>query len=224
MNGQANCNTGVAAERVFRSHDRSTISVPELAAMQRGYLERLGTIVEQLTTIMRQPDTLNEPAGEVPLNGYTCAHDIKPGVPLEALVRRTLPSGAVAYGMPTNLLRWIVAKFAGGNRIAFVHDRPESRSASIEIVGKNDRPIAAAMNFAAKCWGTEEVIIHVDGKDARRFIEHAVAQKLNVAICDPYIESLVTAASQCHAVRSQKADAPRSVAVLEHVPADGSSQ
>jgi sarcosine oxidase gamma subunit len=56
-----------------------------------------------------------------------------------------------------------------------------TRSASIEIVGKNDCEILGAVNFAAKHWSTDEVSIHIDGEDARRVIEHAFAHNLNIA-------------------------------------------
>lgn len=69
MNAQANNRPGTNTERVFRSHDRPTISVPELVAIQRGYLERLGAIVDQLSTTVRRPDALapiiNSPPQEV---------------------------------------------------------------------------------------------------------------------------------------------------------------
>ncbi len=65
MNGQANSEPGTNTERVFRSHDRPTISVPELVAIQRGYLERLGAIVEQLSAVVRRRDAL-APVVEAP--------------------------------------------------------------------------------------------------------------------------------------------------------------
>ena len=58
MNGQPNTATATNTERVFRSHARPTISVPELVAIQRSYLERLGATVEQLSTVVRRPDAL----------------------------------------------------------------------------------------------------------------------------------------------------------------------
>jgi len=99
-----------------------------------------------------------------------------------------------------------------------------ARSASIEIVGKNDREIIAAMKFAAEHWRTDEVIIRVYGKHARRVIEHAVAHNLNIANRDHYIQSLVSAARERLAVQAREAVTRRRGAVIERVPADGSSR
>jgi len=93
--------------------------------MQRGYLERLGTIVDQLTIIMRRLDAptgvVNSPAAEVLLSGCPHMYDIQREMQLASLVRKTLGDGAVSDSLPTNLLRSIVAKLLGASRTAFVH-------------------------------------------------------------------------------------------------------
>jgi hypothetical protein len=91
-------------------------------------------------------------------------------------------------------------------------------------VGKSDCQIIDAMSFAAKLWSNDEVVIHVDAKDARRVIERAVVHNLNIANHDHHIQSLVTAARERLAVRACGAVTRRRVASFERVLADGRSR
>ncbi len=184
MNGQVNGNTGTHTERVFRSHDRPNISAPELAAMQRGYLERLGTIVEELSTITRRPDVqtgvIDSPGSATARN--ECSRGIERSATLAHLVRRTLDGGAVGYSLPTNLLRSIVAKLTGANGIAFVHNGAGSRSASIEVRGKDECEIMAAMAFAANLWLNED---HRTRRRSGRSPGHRTCRRAQPQHCQP---------------------------------------
>ncbi len=48
--------TSLKPERTSRPPERPNISVAELAALQRGHVERLGKLIEQLTAVMSRPN------------------------------------------------------------------------------------------------------------------------------------------------------------------------
>jgi len=206
-----------------RLQDRPNVSVAELAALQRGYVERLGKLIEQLTAVMNRPDP---PAAAI--GSPAPVHDAaRPNVSrgtddrerFAHLVRTPLTGGDASFRLPTDPVRSTVAKVLGAPRPAFVERGAATNSSYLELVGTKDREIAAAMAYAAERWGNDEIIIHVGGRHTEKIIEQAVAHGLNVANRDSYIQSLVTrerARQADPAVQRRRAGtAAETIAVIE---------
>ena len=222
MNGQISPNGKTADTRSERPRleDRPNVSVAELAALQRGYVERLGKLIEQLTAVMSGPipptAAIGSPAPASGIKGSR--HDMR-DERLDKLVRTRMPGGDISYGFRTDAVRSTVAKVLGASRPAFVERAAESTSPYLELVGTNDREIATAIAFAAERCGNDEIIIHVSGRHTAKIIEHAVAQGLNIANRDSYIQALVAQErarqSISPAERGRSTSAASTIAVIE---------
>ena len=180
-----------------------------------------GSSIEQLAALMNRPDPPTAVIGSTAAARDATdirrrtAHDDRLG----KLTRTVLPDGSTCYGLQTDLVRSTVAKVLGAPRPAFVERGAATNSPYLELVGTKDQEIAAAMAYAAQRWGNDEVIIHVGGRHTAKIVEHAVAQGLNVANRDSYIQSLVAQerARQADptARRLRTASAADTIAVIE---------
>jgi hypothetical protein len=110
---------------------------------------------------------------------------------LGKLKRTTLANGDVSYSLPTDSVRAATADVLGLPREAFVHCNPHSWNDHIKVVGTTDRQLIAAMQYAKKRWGDDEVLLHTGDKHRDKVIEHAVRAGLNIANRDPEIQALV---------------------------------
>lgn len=226
MNGHVSQTGSLAEPKTERTRvqERPNISVAEFAAIQRGYVERLGKLIEQLAAVMNRPDApaaavgSPAPAREMADVVHGVAHDSPGG----KLTRTVLPDGSVSYGLGTDVVRSAVAKLLGAPRPAFVERGAATSSPYLEIVGTKDQEIAAAMAHAAKRWGNDEILIHAGGRHTAKIVEHAVAHGLNVANRDSYIQYLVARERDRQAnplTRRFQADGARkNIAVIERAP------
>jgi hypothetical protein len=143
-----------------RLQDRPNISFAELAAMQRGYVERLGKLIEQRAAVMNRPNPPTAaigspaPAREPAVDNFGCRvwNDERLG----KLTRTVLSDGSTSYGLRTDVVRSAVAKVLGAPLPAFVERGAATNSPYLEVVGTKDREIAAAMASAAQRWGNDE--------------------------------------------------------------------
>lgn len=165
----------------------------KLAEMQREKTAELSRLIEQISKSIEKSGAVAAvaPAKEVDVEQdaigrrYAVERDIA-----DRNLRVTrLPSGDVAYSIPGDVLR--TANGALGSHYAFVERGTRTKSPFIEIAGSSDRQIEAAVTYAARRWAGEDVVIHAEGKDERRVIEHAVRAGLNIVNDDPRVKSLV---------------------------------
>jgi hypothetical protein len=182
-------------ERTSRLRDRPNISVAELAAMQRGYVERLGRLIEQLAAVMSRQNPPTAAIGS-PATAHAGTQDDVDRAVIRyersgKLTRTLLADGSVGYTLGTDLVRSTVARFLGEPSPAFIERGAAMKAPYLEILGTKDHEIAAAMAFAAQRWGKDEIVIHVGGRHTSKIIGHAVAQGLNIANPDAYVQSLV---------------------------------
>jgi hypothetical protein len=155
------------------------------------------------------PDEAERIADEVGLSQF-----------LGKLQRVTLANGDHSYALPMDALRSATASMLRLPREAFVHVAPESDRDQIKIIGTSDRQLFAAMAFARKRWGDDEIIIHVGDKHREKVIEQAVRAGLNIANRDQQIQALVVKVRerQANAIAKEASAFDREkLPLLEHV-------
>jgi hypothetical protein len=159
------------------------------------------------------------PARDAAATGY--GHAMNRNDRLGRLTRTLLADGSAAYALHTDRVRSTVARLLGPPAPAFVERGAATTSPYLELVGTKDHEIAAAMPFAAQRWGNDDVIIHVGGRHTAKIIEHAVANGLNVANRDAYIQWLVARERkrQVDPLRRRAGAAADPIAVVERAPA-----
>jgi hypothetical protein len=140
-------------ERPTGPHDRRSISVSELAAMQRGYVERLGKVAEQLEALMQRTSEPNAAFGET--------ESVQPWEvePRGGLTREPLRNGDAGYHLVAEFLRSTVGRISRRPRLAFVVRGAENGSPYVKLIGTKDHELGVAVAFAAERWEHFEVII-----------------------------------------------------------------
>lgn len=184
--------TQKADNKVYRAHDRQPMqSADTIAASQREQTDRLETLIEKLSRVVRAADgptaAIGSPAAPAAERQTAFDQAVQREIELGKLERTILPNGHVTYRLPMNSVRNLGYELVG-KRTAFI-----DRGGHLEVSGTGSDHLRAATLHASRKWGNEPVVIYADGKHLDAVIEHAVRAGLNIANEHPAIVAKVAA-------------------------------
>jgi hypothetical protein len=121
--------------------------------MQRGYVERLGKVAEQLEALMQRTGESNAAFG--------ATESVQPreDKPRRGLTREPLRNGDAGYHLVADFLRSTVGRISRRPRLAFVVRSAENGSPYLKLIGTKDHELAVAVAFAVERWEHFEIII-----------------------------------------------------------------